>query len=1224
MSTQPAAPPKTPTIRTRSSRIAQATTPQNRVAALVSGSMLRRVHFSPQNEEIPSGSTPQSSPTRARMRPQSRGILKRSAMDPHDGSTLSSDNDINAERFGENALLDRLSSLPSSPNNAASVSISAFPQRTEGAGEQEAGNALAFAEALEEAIVGLQKADGEDGADTTAARIYNQLCGLIAKHSAMAAEKHDRVMIILDCILRDITNRTSTRAAFLAALKCLGCSLHIEQISAMAASSKRLNPLLEAMQEQVVQHHLSDKVVCQASVWCVGIMRAPAAIQSMIPNLVELCVTVLSRLESSATIQYECLTAIEALLRRSPGATRQVFRKWVFPVLGCIVSQVPGVRAKADGIIRHNMPWIAADAHSPDMDAPVKQFVASKLDRMLASASRLLARGDYVLVARIWGMIVTICARHCRSKINSMLKIIQECFNSSDPEVLIAALMQWRCLIYAFVLDSRIHTGKCVQLILSPIITILETPSTVTAVRLACVRCWATLVYALGEEIGSHIDVIFKVTQTVGRHLDIQVVKVATRVLAAVFNKLILPSDKIAQFIVPRMVIGTTMLAAADGKSLSNTRGPFSSDVVYTGDHTEILCNYVVGVEANSPTIPVLVEAAVKYIRVYVEADRGAKSGTNDYVSDHGSFASLCNAVVGAIRVLQSDSKDTTMSLSRAQELAVALAEAYVDTRPTCDSCKSRGCTTCILGYVESPHVVLFDAAYRGLTVLLADCRMKHTAPISICSCFDSTHAECTASGCIFAEPCQFTYAFALVQMHVRRLLWQLVPSSHTLSGLKPDPVDIVRRVQEAITYMSPDTDTGGVEVEGALAVATAIYHVLDNHPADIPSTAVCSAIGDIVRYVSTYMQFLDGSPYVSLLLETVMRIHSVVPGGQMFDKLFQIARCCASCIPQHTCLESMLAITSGLKLKGKLSTNRGFELMLGVIQGYSGSLDANTGYMPFIAAGTAVVASILQEQAPDLCAPAEELLVSLRQFAKQSNEQPPSALPDMCLDFMQQVVEAEHGWMRRATELQIGDLKNALSYIINVQPSNIECMTQGRDVVRNIVRIALIIQREAERVSEPKPSAASSLPWAFTASDVVDSEEQTTGDTLVPTEQRKRTHSPASSDDESEPTSKNMSRSPESQIAATNGSASSTPTMPRRSKRRRRSKRKARVSQDEGVSAQKAETERRISGLLDQLETEMQSVSMCGLGPLLQTQSRIAGIQQRLCDAMQQQAHID
>ncbi|KAJ2287168.1 hypothetical protein IW139_005802, partial [Coemansia sp. RSA 353] len=123
---------------------------------------------------------------------------------------------------------------------------------------------------------------------------------------------------------------------------------------------------------------------------------------------------------------------------------------------------------------------------------------------------------------------------------------------------------------------------------------------------------------------------------------------------------------------------------------------------------------------------------------------------------------------------------------------------------------------------------------------------------------------------------------------------------------------------------------------------------------------------------------------------------------------------------------------------------------------------------------------------------------------------------------------------------------------------------------------------------------------------------------------QRKRTHSPASSDDESEPTSKNMSRSPESQIAATNGSASSTPTMPRRSKRRRRSKRKARVSQDEGVSAQKAETERRISGLLDQLETEMQSVSMCGLGPLLQTQSRIAGIQQRLCDAMQQQAHID
>ncbi|KAJ1855440.1 hypothetical protein GGH12_001331 [Coemansia sp. RSA 1822] len=1226
MSTQPAAPPKTPTIRTRSSRAARVTTPQNRVAALVSSSSLRRVHFSPQNEEIPSGTTPQSSPTRARMRPQSRGILKRSAMDPHDGSTLSSDNDHNAERFGENALLDRLSSLPSSPNNAVTGSISAFPQRDMGAGENETGNVLAFEESLEEAIVGLQNADGGDGADTTAARIYNQLCGLIAKHSAMAAEKHDRVMDILDCVLRDITNRTSTRAAFLAAVKCLGCSLHIEQISAIAASSKRLCPLLEAMQEQVVQHYIADKVVCQASVWCVGIMRAPAAIQLMIPNLVDLCVTVLSRLESSATIQYECLTAIEALLRRSPGATRQVFRKWVFPVLGCIVSQVPGVRAKADGIIRHNMPWIAADAHGSDMDAPVKQFVASKLDRMLASASRLLARGDYVLVARIWGMIVTICARHCRSKINSMLKVIQECFNSSDPDVLIAALMQWRCLIYAFVLDSRIHTCKCVQLILSPIITILDTPSTVTAVRLACVQCWATLVYALGEEIGSHIDVIFKVTQSVGRHLDIQVLKVAIRVLAAVFNKLMLPSDKVAQFIVPRMVIGTTMLAAADGKSLSNTRGPFSSDVVYTGDHTEILCNYVVGIEANSPTIPVLVETAVKYIRVYIEAERGAKNGTNDYVPDHGSFASLCNAVVGAIRVLQSDSKDATMALpSRAQELAIALAEAYIDTWPTCDSCKSRGCTTCMSGYIESPHAVLFDAAYRELTVLLADCRMKHTVHISICSCFDSTNAECTASDRKLAEPCQFSYAFALVQMHVRSLVWQLVPSSHTLSGLKPDPANIVRRVQRAITYISLDTDSESVQIEGVLAVTTAIYHVLDNHPTDISSDTVCPAIGNIVRYVASYMRLLDDWPHAPLLLKTVMRIHGVMPGGHMFDDLLQIACRIAGIVTQQTYLESVFAITSGLNLESKLSTNRAFDLMFGIFQSYSGGLGESTGYIHYIAAVTAVVASILQEQVPGLCAPAKALLVRMRQFTEQSNEQPQAALLGVCLDFMQQVATAEKGWMELATIHQLCDLKVALSYIINVVGSMLQECTVDKDVVHSFEQSVHAIMREAVRVSELKTSAAGSLPWAFTASDAVDSEEQTTGDTLVSNEQRKRTHSPASSDDESEPTSKNTSRSPESQTAA-NGSSNSTPTLPRRSKRRKRSKRKARVSQgDEATQpAQKAETERRISGLLDQLETELQSVSACGLGPLLQTQSRIAGIQQRLCDAMQQQAHID
>ncbi|KAJ1830049.1 DNA-binding protein rif1, partial [Coemansia sp. RSA 2708] len=376
-------------------------------------------------------------------------------------------------------------------------------------------------------------------------------------------------------------------------------------------------------------------------------MRAPAtAIQALVPKLVQLCVTLLTRFEASATIQYESLAAFESLLKRAPGATRQIFQTWVFPVLSCVVSQVPGVRAKADGIVRHNIPWIAADVHGPEMDAPVKEFVASKLDRMLTKMDRLLSRGDHVLVARIWGMVITICARHCRPKLNAMLRIIQECFNTTDADALVAAMMQWRCLIYAFALDGRLHTAKSMQLVLAPIMTLLEA-SEATAVRLACVQCWATLAYALGEELGSHIAMLAKMAEAVdSSNASIKVRSVVARVLTAVFNRLVLPGDKTAQFVIPRMIIGTTTLAAADGKNLSSTRGPFSSESSFAGDHTAILCNYVIGLEPGSPTVPAVLETAVEFIGRYVAAQRCRTCGLvrfapNDGEADRQAFAGL-------------------------------------------------------------------------------------------------------------------------------------------------------------------------------------------------------------------------------------------------------------------------------------------------------------------------------------------------------------------------------------------------------------------------------------------------------------------------------------------------------------------------------------------------------------------------------------------------------
>ncbi|KAJ1727260.1 DNA-binding protein rif1, partial [Coemansia biformis] len=603
--------PLTPVRATKAQEQPPVTTPKGRPLPSAVSSSLRRVHFSPCNEEIPLGVLPQSSPTRAQMRPQSRGILKRRSGGAQTDQQPSSDID----QSGGNGLLDRLLSSP--PRAAANGALAPTGDTLQLAHETP-NNVLPFDEAFAQAIDGLQLVGSEGRLEDAVApsHLYNGLCGLLAKYPVQAGAAQDKAMALLDCIQRDVADPESTKQTVLAAVKCLGCALHSESICAGAAVADKLHGPLEVIAELVQHQPVPDKAVCQAAVWCIGMLRASApAIQGVVPGLLQLCTSVMAQFSTSTTAQFECLSAIEALLRRAPGATRQAFRLWLLPVLGLVATPIAGVRTKACSMIRQNIPWVAADVHGPDMDGPMQDFIATRLSHIITSAARLLGRGDHVLVARIWGMVTVVCARYCRVRLSELLRVIQECFNSTSEDVLVATLMQWRCMIYFLVLENRLHLHRYVQLVLTPIFTILEIPKVGAEVRLACVRCWATLVYALGEDIGTHIEMVSRVAGLVAGDPSLEVREVAARVLAALFNKFVLPEDKTAQFIIPRMIIGTTMLAAGDGKSLSDTHGPFSSEVSYSGDHTAVLCNYVTGLGASSPTVPVVADTAVKFVQ---------------------------------------------------------------------------------------------------------------------------------------------------------------------------------------------------------------------------------------------------------------------------------------------------------------------------------------------------------------------------------------------------------------------------------------------------------------------------------------------------------------------------------------------------------------------------------------------------------------------------------
>ncbi|KAJ2817218.1 hypothetical protein FBU31_006301, partial [Coemansia sp. 'formosensis'] len=399
-------------------------------------SSIRRVHFSPSNEEIHSQTAPHSSPTRARLRPYSRSILKRSSiLGDGDQHQLSSDADYGDQRDAMSPTGNGRSML----EPAARVLFGGSPQVSSPEAPQ------TFEEAFPAAVKRLHELVLEtEPANALGAIIYNKLCGLSAKFPAKLVDHLEDTRRLLDCVERDLTDEGVSRQVVLVAVKCLGCILHIATVCS-AVPAVRVGALLVAMHRRISAQFKSDKAVCQAGVWCVSMLRAPpASFQPLVPDLAKLCARVLSAFSTSTSVQFECLSAIETLLRRTPGAMREVFHLWLLPVFFCIVNPVRSIRTNADNIIRQNIPWIAADLHGPEMDTYAQQFLEANFDRFLELSRQLFDRGEPVLLSRVWGMYVTIFAKHCRTRLNDMLKVVQQCFNSTDSQVLVAALMQWR------------------------------------------------------------------------------------------------------------------------------------------------------------------------------------------------------------------------------------------------------------------------------------------------------------------------------------------------------------------------------------------------------------------------------------------------------------------------------------------------------------------------------------------------------------------------------------------------------------------------------------------------------------------------------------------------------------------------------------------------------------------------------------------------------------
>ncbi|KAJ2615013.1 hypothetical protein H4S08_001441 [Coemansia sp. RSA 1365] len=1193
---------------------------QARVVALAGESTPKQVHFSPRNEEFPCGTSPLSSPTRARSRPRARGILKHGSENMR-RQRASSD----ADELGENGLLDRLTPPPNTTDS---------PQ--------------AMSEEIAAAVEHLQQAAPGNSTEAETLAAYNQLNKLIAWHGGGLGEDNTQVAIVVECVRRDIDDRDTGRQVVLIATQCLGGALYSGAVG--STKSEHVARALEAVTRRVLQEFVTDRHVVKAALRAVGAIRLMTAAdaQAQAPQMVRLCVSTLTQFAGLATMQFEGLATLEGLLRRAPGATRQAYREWMFLVLRFIVSAVPGVQTKADGILRHNMPWVAADVHEPEMDTAVQGFLTTRLNHVMAGAMRMVNHDDHILAARVWGMVVTICARHCRPHLSSILRLAQECFNSTEESVLVVMLTQWRCLIYAFALDNRIHHHKCVELVMSPIVTLLTAPDTSVAVLEACIRCWATLVYALGSEIGSHIDIISRISTLVdGRPHSVHIA--VARVLEALFNCFVLSKDRVAQFVIPRMIIGTTTLAAADGRSLSSTNGPFSSVTAHVGDHTSILCAYIIGLGATSPIVPVVAEIVVQFVKRYVSAFQRCGLGGSCESRDslqHGVFATLCDALtkVMAAPACESDSNCT--------RLVIALADACLGAQYSEKDANDGICATCLGRYAKTPCALLFAALHSRLARQL---EKVHVEIPRLASDFLQTtgitlSAEATGQQ-IPMDQIKTPYLFMLARRHIDGLLLQLRASCSDIQNA--DREFIISSISQHLPLLLPDTPPSGEFLDAQLDNVIATVSLLARFLIDSPSKDTIEITNDYRIHSEMELlltRILDCVPAqlatnfdaagACMLMWNVLRMHHKLPSKSQGSQ-YQIIRRVGETLRGEYFWRSMVEVVVGLELVGQLVVDiEGLRLLREVFISGVVTTANSAEAMGCSALAMVLLTAALRNATECRWKPTLTLIEHIREVVRASDLKTVEEL-NAVIGYHLQTMAAFVAVHRHLIRLEmipglqyvtvamslavLGDTK-AFACEIDMLPGSAEpeipiCPESASESERSVLLQAEELMRV---VKAPIPG---NIDDALAAGDIFSSDDTTALPMPLDIQlvQQKAVVVPAAassdlheslSDQEDVSSKRTRSHTPSedecSGQAKELGGADYWTQLPpettgsSRSQRRKRRKRARRRAMKD-----------RLDTLLDTLEAEIQNpLQGRGLGQLLQVQTRIAAIQQKLCNA--------
>ncbi|KAJ1657391.1 Translation machinery-associated protein 22 [Dispira simplex] len=207
---------------------------------------------------------------------------------------------------------------------------------------------------------------------------------------------------------------------------------------------------------------------------------------------------------------------IDALFRQFPILIRTKLHLWLSTLAPVLLHSRAVLRTKVTSIFKHalfhliDMPWQQSSANLLQHPA-IKSILVPRVGDMIASMNQLKKEGEKEFVGTVWGIITGFLSQHVdhNSILNPLLKVLEGYFNGTKERDRLTAYTQWKVVCYVLAQNKRLQHEKLVRVILVPITNVLQ-HSKNNRLRLAAVRAWVWLLYALGSELSHFFTLVIE------------------------------------------------------------------------------------------------------------------------------------------------------------------------------------------------------------------------------------------------------------------------------------------------------------------------------------------------------------------------------------------------------------------------------------------------------------------------------------------------------------------------------------------------------------------------------------------------------------------------------------------------------------------------------------------------------------------------------------------